>query len=215
MKMSFIPYPDIPYKIVHTGDIVLILTLGFLYELCVRIYQHRNERRTPHECKLKIHLATLRQEASRKRAMGPSAFVETSKLERAVLAAEKELTKLEEEREARTTRVAKIIRKFNLATNALIIATYWGVAMVVIDGSRLYRAEYESSHDEVITDVERASAFWKGFLFPLSYNGMAYKIAQFGLDSSMRPSCLGALIVFWAARVTCGEVVDCALQWAS
>lgn len=213
--MSFIPYPDIPYKIVHTGDIALILTLGFLYELAMRIYQHRNERHTPQERKLKIHLATLRYEAAKKRAMGPHAFVETSKLERAVLAAEKELSKLGEDREARKARVAKSIRKFNLATNALIAAAYWGVAMVVIDGSRLYRNEYESSNDEVITDVERASAFWRGFLFPLSYNGMAYKIAQFGIDSSMRPSCLGALAVFWAARVTCGEVVDCVLQWVS
>lgn len=213
--MSFIPYPDIPYKIVHTGDIVLILTLGFLYELAMRIWQHRNERRTPQESKLKIHLATLRHEASKKRALGPSAFVETSKLERAILAAEKELTKLEEERDARKARVAKSIRKCNLATNAAIIATYWGVAMVVIDGSRL-RAEHEPSYDdEVITDAERASAFWKGFLFPLSYNGMAYKIAQIGIDSSLRPSCLGALAVFWAARVTCAEVVECALQWVS
>ena len=214
--MSFIPYPDIPYKIVHTGDIVLILTLGFLYELAMRIWQHRNERRTPQESKLKIHLATLRHEASKKRALGPSAFVETSKLERAILAAEKELTKLEEERDASKARVAKSIRKCNLATNAAIIATYWGVAMVVIDGSRLYRAEYEPSYDdEVITDAERASAFWKGFLFPLSYNGMAYKIAQIGIGSSLRPSCLGALAVFWASRVTCGEVVECALQWVS
>ena len=178
----------------------------------MRIYQHKKERRTPKERKLNINLTTLRYEAAKKRALGPSAFVETAKLERAVLATEKELAKMVEAREARKTRVAKLIKKCNVATNMLIIATYWGVAMVAIDGSRLDENNNET-YDEVITDVERASTFWKGFLFPLSYNGMAYKIAQFGIESEMRPSCLGALAVFWAAKVTCGEVVDCALQW--
>eukprot|EP00571_Detonula_confervacea_P003747 CAMPEP_0172320044 /NCGR_PEP_ID=MMETSP1058-20130122/39467_1 /TAXON_ID=83371 /ORGANISM="Detonula confervacea, Strain CCMP 353" /LENGTH=212 /DNA_ID=CAMNT_0013035227 /DNA_START=28 /DNA_END=663 /DNA_ORIENTATION=- len=212
--MTFLPYPEIPYKIVHTGDIFLLLSLGFAYELVMRIYQHRNERRTTHERKINIHLATLRYEAAKKRALGPSAFVETAKLERAVLATEKESAKLVQDRGARKVRGAKLIKKCNLATNVLILLTYWGVAMVAIDGSRLDDHNNES-YDDVITDVERASAFWKGFLFPLSYNGMAYKISQFGIESDMRPSCLGALAVVWAARVTCGEVVDCAMQWGS
>lgn len=210
--MTFLPYPNIPYKIVRTGDIILLLSLGFIYELVMRFYQHCNTRRTTQERKLKVHLATLRYEAAKKRSLGPSAFVETAKLERAVLATEKELNKLVEEREGRTSRVAKLIKKCNLVTNALVILSYWGVAMVAIDGSRLYKASNDSS-DEIITDVEHASAFWKGFLFPLPYNGMAYKIAQLGIDSSMKPSCLGALIVVWAARVISGEVFECALQW--
>ncbi|KAL7538331.1 hypothetical protein ACHAXR_008475 [Thalassiosira sp. AJA248-18] len=212
--MTFLPYPEIPYKIVHTGDIVLLLSFGFLYELVIRIYQHRNERRTPLERKSSIHLATLRYEAAKKRALGPSAFVETAKLERAVLATEKEVAKLVEEREARKARVAKLIKKCNLATNFLVLMTYWGVAMVVIDGSRIDNNSDESL-DEVITDVERASTFWKGFLFPLSYNMMAYKITGFGIDKDMRHSCVGALAVVWAARVTCGEVIDCAMQWGA
>ena len=183
----------------------------------MRIYQHRNQRRTPHERKLSVHLATLRYETAKKRALGPSAFVETAKLERAVLATEKELAKLVEDRESRKARVAKLIKKCNLATNILILLAYWGVAMVAIDGSRLYENNDEASYDElkVVTDVERASAFWKGFLFPLSYNGMAYKVAQFGIESDMRPSCLGALAVVWAARTTSGEFLDCAFQWVS
>lgn len=214
--MTFLPYPEIPYKIVHTGDIVLLLSLGFIYELSIRIYKYRNERRTTHERKLNIHLATLRYEAAKKRALGPSAFVETAKLERAVLATEKELAKLVEDREARKVRCAKLIKKCNLATNILILLAYWGVAMVAIDGSRV-DDDKSNNHDanEVITDVERASTFWKGFLFPLSYNMMAYKVTGFGIDKEMRPSCVGALAVVWAARVTCGEIVDCALQWVA
>mmetsp|Transcript_5722 Transcript_5722/g.12594 ORF Transcript_5722/g.12594 Transcript_5722/m.12594 type:complete len:214 (+) Transcript_5722:114-755(+) len=212
--MTFLPYPKIPYKIVHTGDIVLLLSLGFLYEVSMRVYQHRNKRRTPQECKLGSHLAALRYEAAKKRALGPAAFVETAKLERAVLATEKELAKLMDERGSRKARAAKLVKKCNFATNVLILLMYWGVAMVAIDGSRLYEGKDEP-RDEVISDVERASAFWKGFLFPLSYHGMGYKIAQYGIESDMRSSCMGALAVFWAAKVTCGEIVDCAFEWAS
>lgn len=170
--MTFLPYPEIPYKIVHTGDIALLLSLGFLYEIVMRVYRHTNERRTTNERKINIHLTTLRYEAAKKRALGPSAFVETAKLERAVLATEKEFTVAKTARETRKARVAKIIKKCNLATNILILLTYWGVAMVAIDGSRIDDNNNEL-YDEVMTDVERASAFWKGFLFPLSYNGMA------------------------------------------
>lgn len=212
--MSFLPYPDVPYKIVHTGDIVLLLSLGFLYELFMRLYQHRNGRRTTHERKMSSHLSTLRYEAAKKRALGPSAFVETSKLERAVLATERKLATLVEDREARKVRAAKLIKKCNLATNALVLLAYWGVAMVAIDGSRLYDKS-DRAYAEIVTDVERASAFWKGFLFPLSYNMMAYKITGFGIDKDMRPSCLGALAVVWAARATTGEILDCAIQWVS
>ena len=92
--MTFLPFPVVPYKIVHTGDIVLLLTLGFVYELFIRIYQYHAERRSSCERKLIIHVATLKYETAKKRALGPSAFVETSKLERAILTSEKELSKL-------------------------------------------------------------------------------------------------------------------------
>ena len=212
--MTFLPFPEIPYKIVHSGDIVFLLSLGFIYEFVIRIYQHRRSRRTRTERNLSINLATLRYEAAKKRALGPSAFVETAKLERAVLATEKELAKLVEKRAARKARAAKIVKKCNLAANVLILLTYWGVAMVAIDGSRLDDNNNTNNNDGVlITDVERATEFWKGLLFPLSYNMMAYKVTGFGIDKEMRPSCVGALAVVWAARVTCGEAIDCAIEW--
>ena len=210
--MTSLPYPEIPYAVVHSNDIALLLLCGFLYELFIRLYQHKNECRTAHERKINIHLATLRYEAAKKRALGPSAFVEASKLERAVLATEKELTKLWEEREVRAARAAKLIKKLNFASNILILMMYWGVPMLAIDGARVNCGSYES-YDEELTDLERASAFWTGFLFPLSYHGLGYKVAQFGIDSEMRASSVGALAVVWAARVTCGELVDCALKW--
>jgi hypothetical protein len=181
----------------------------------MRIYQHRKDRRTPDERRLGIHLAALRHEAAKKRALGPSAFGETSKLERAILSTGKDLEKSVEAQAVRKVQAAKLIKKCNVATNCLIILAYWGVAMVVIDGSRVYERNDASSYEEVTTDVARASAFWKGFLFPLSYNGMSYKIAQYGIHSDMRPSCLGALTVVWAARTTCGEIFDFGLEWVS
>ena len=131
--MAFpLPGPHIPYTIVHTGDIVLLLSLGFLYELATRLYRHKNERRSPRERRSNAHLAALRYEAAKKRALGPSAFVETAKLERAALATGKEVAKLVEEREERTARAAKRIKRCHLVTNALVLLTYWGVAVVAV-----------------------------------------------------------------------------------
>ena len=212
--MTLFQYPQIPYLIVHSADIVLLLSIGAAYELLIRLYKHKNERRTSHERKINAHLATLKYEAARKRALGPSAFVETAKLERAVLATEKELTKISDERETRTAAAAKRIKTLNLIVNILVMLAYWGVAMVAIDGSKIQDASGEDELNEM-TDDERAAAFWKGFLFPLSYHGLGYKIAQYGIDSEKRASCVGALAVFWSARVTIGEIVDCVLHgWA-
>jgi hypothetical protein len=210
--MTLFQYPQIPYLVVHSADIVLLLSIGAIYELLLRLYKHSKERRTPHERKINVHLATLKYEAARKRALGPSAFVETSKLERAVLATEKELTKITNERGARTAVAAKRVKTCNLICNVIVLLTYWGVAMVAIDGSRIEDASGEYELNEM-TDDERAAAFWKGFLFPLSYHGLGYKISQYGIDSEKRASCVGALAVFWSARVTTGEIVDCVLQW--
>lgn len=212
--MTLFQYPQIPYLIVHSADIVLLLSIGAAYELLIRLYKHKNERRTSHERKINAHLATLKYEAARKRALGPSAFVETAKLERAVLATEKELTKISDERETRTAAAAKRIKTLNLIVNILVMLAYWGVAMVAIDGSKIQDASGEDELNEM-TDDERAAAFWKGFLFPLSYHGLGYKIAQYGIDSEKRASCVGALAVFWSARVTIGEIADCVLLgWA-
>jgi hypothetical protein len=210
--MTAFQYPQIPYLIVHSTDILLLLTLGSIYELLLRLYKHTTSKRTLHESKIHLHLATLKYEAARKRALGPSAFVETAKLERAVLATEKELGKVVEEREARTARATKRVKSVNLVCNIAVLLTYWGVAMLAIDGSRISDNSGEDELNEM-TDDQRAAAFWKGFLFPLSYHGLGYKIAQFGIESEKRASCVGALAVFWAARVTCGEIVDCVLQW--
>lgn len=65
-RMSFLPFPVVPYKIVHTGDIVLLLSLGFTYELFIRIYQYHAECRTAYERKLSIHVATLKYETAKK-----------------------------------------------------------------------------------------------------------------------------------------------------
>ena len=213
--MTFLPYPSvIPYTIVHSTDIALLLTFGFVYEIVIRLCRHKNETRSSRERKVNIHLATLRYEAAKKRVLGPSAFVETAKLERAVLATEKELDKLKNGREERSARTAKLIKKCNLFTNVSVILMYYGVAMLAIDGSRIID-ENVGLNDEIISDVERASSFWKGLFFPLTYHGMGYKIAQYGIESSMRASCIGALAVFWAARTTTGEMFECGLQWLS
>jgi len=210
-----LPYPEVPYTIVHTGDLLLLLGFGCAYELFVRLYQRGRGRPTAREVRTTVRLAALHREAARKRALGPSAFVETSKLERLALGVGKEAEALEREREVRTARAAGRVTRWNRACNVLIVGAYWGVAMVAIDGAGLVDAAPSEPFDamDVVAPHDRAAQFWKGLFFPLSYNAFSYKIAQFGIDSDLRPSCLGALAVVWAARVTCGEVVACAFKW--
>lgn len=137
-------------------------------------------------------------------------------MERAVLATEKELGRLVEDREARTAKAGKVVKRLNLFSNVVILLVYWGVAMLAVDGSRIGLGN-ESNGDDAYLEkgIERANAFWAGLWFPMSYHGLGYKIAQFGIQKDMKQSCVGALAVVWSARVFCGEVVDCALAWWS
>ena len=63
----------------------------------------------------------------------------------------------------------------------------------------------------IICVVSGVSSGMRGTIF----NMMSYKITGFGIDKEMRPSCLGALAVVWAARATCGEIADCVMQWGA
>ncbi|KAL3780841.1 hypothetical protein HJC23_011090 [Cyclotella cryptica] len=133
--MTFFQYPQIPFIIIHSADITLLLALGALYELSIRLYKHAYQR---------------------KRALGPSPFVETAKLERAVLPTKQELSKVIDEREVRTSRTARRIKTVNLISNVAVLLMYWGVAMLAIDGSRVNDDEL---HDKETTDEEQAAEF--------------------------------------------------------
>jgi hypothetical protein len=92
------PHPPVLLSQIRVHDIWFLLAIGGLWELICRsillIIKHKPFRLLVRE----QELFRLQQKTADKRKLGPPAFVETSKLERQVLAIEKELAGIQEGR---------------------------------------------------------------------------------------------------------------------
>ncbi|GFH52964.1 hypothetical protein CTEN210_09440 [Chaetoceros tenuissimus] len=201
-----IPHAEIPISSIRPSDILLLLALGSVTELIHRLITHKVQSLSSAEKSLREKLRLLRYQTNKKRALGPSAFVETSKLERMVLACEKELSGYEVDRSKKTKEFEKIMKYVMMGLNAIIFIVYYGIPIMEIDGlkaSELGLSGSLQSDDH----AEHAAAFWKGVMFPLSYVGIGMKIARFGLTN--KASSVGALSVYWSAQVLIGKVYEC------
>eukprot|EP00558_Chaetoceros_sp_UNC1202_P004898 CAMPEP_0197246698 /NCGR_PEP_ID=MMETSP1429-20130617/20856_1 /TAXON_ID=49237 /ORGANISM="Chaetoceros sp., Strain UNC1202" /LENGTH=161 /DNA_ID=CAMNT_0042707425 /DNA_START=173 /DNA_END=658 /DNA_ORIENTATION=+ len=153
----------------------------------------------------------------KKRKLGPSAFVETAKLERQVLAKEKELAALNEERVLRGKRVEKKMKYVMMVFNLIVFLVYYGIPLLTIDGLRVSLSNPDLvSHVKNTSvgsaggsslDAAHAAVFWKGVLFPISYVGMGMKVSKIGLAE--KASSIGALVVYWSAQTMVGKVYEC------
>lgn len=199
-----IPHPQIPIGALRPTDILLLSLMGASFEALKGTLAHLAKRRSDVEIKMKSELNVLRYETNQKRRLGPLAFVETSKLERAVLAKEKQMAELEAKRTEATERVSRLNWNASIVLNLVVFALYYGMPMLSIDGGGVPVGEVGES---VSTEAERASAFMRGMLFPLSYIGPGMRLAGIGLAE--RPSCVGALVVLWAAQATVGKISEC------
>jgi hypothetical protein len=97
MAFYHVPHPPIVLSKIRVNDIWFLLLVGAVYELGCRLYvlfivKMKSDALLRKEHRLKQ--LTLRTNNVRK--LGPSSFVETSKLERQVLALEKELNSIYE-----------------------------------------------------------------------------------------------------------------------
>jgi hypothetical protein len=92
--MSFIPHPTLFLSHIRVGDIWFLLAVGAVWELFCRLVVLCVRIKPAWLIEKEVALAVLRAETNAKRKMGPSAFVDTSKLERQVLVQEKELEKI-------------------------------------------------------------------------------------------------------------------------
>lgn len=171
-------------------------------EFIARIFLFRTRVIKSHEQKLRIKLKTLRLETAHKRQLGPSAFVETSKLERQLLSLEKELHQIDEARSAIIKRQEKIAKKFSNIANLLIFLLYYGVPLFTINGFQLaLLSENQYSVDKVNAmgfENTLAASFFKRLLFPLSSIGVGIKISRLGLPQ--KASSIGALVVYWCGQ---------------
>ncbi len=163
----------------------------------------------------RVNLTQLRIETIEMRKKGPSAFVETAKLERKVLSLEKTVKAEDEVRKGNVQRVEKSLKQLSYLLHILIFLVYYGIPLLTIDGLRipfvnpnLVAVLGDEGVGESGVDVFHASAFMKGIMFPLSYVGMGMRVSKLGLGDIKHCS-TGALIVFWSAQVVAGKLFDC------
>jgi hypothetical protein len=192
-----VPHQAIPLQEIRPFDIWFLLGLGVLVEVVSRYLSFTTKSKSSRERALDEDLVRLNFETAQKRRLGPSAFVETSKLERQVLAKEKELEKMISTRKANTERVAKLVKNGSLAIYTVVAIAYYSLPIFKIDGMKI-------DGDLSLIDEDRALGFLQGFLFPISYVGIGMKISRYGLHKAG----IGALVVLWSSQVTVGKIID-------
>lgn len=195
-----IPHPPIPVLEIRPADIVVLLGMGTTLELVSRFFAHIAKSKSEQEVSLEHELAVLSIQTAKSRRKGPSAFVETSKLEREQLRVEKLVSTLVAFRHARSQQISKWIRNASLCFYVIIFILYYGISMLSLDGMKII-----DLGESTTTPYTRARSFHQGLLFPISYIGMGVKIARLGIQEVG----IGALVVLWSAQVTVGKVIDC------
>ena len=189
--MPYIPHPTLPVGHLRTYDTVVLLAFGAISEFvgrCVLIVQKRKPTAVR---KREAALKDLERLVVKKRALGPSAFVETSKLERQQLAEEKALGVLKEERQTKLKKLEKSARNINMMLTFLIFILWFGIPILEFSAHRLNIPVGDLLSLEESQDI--AISAFKSFLFPISSVGMGIKISRLGLPSPL--SSCGALLV--------------------
>ena len=210
-----IPHTSIPISSIRTNDIQFLLVLGCVTELVRRAILRNLKVPKPESFQERDALAQLRIKTNQMRNLGPSAFVETSKLERKVLSLEKKLKEGDDARKKKATNVEKVLKRLNHLISLVLFLIYFGIPLLTIDGLRvplvnpdlIAGLDSDGTADDAV-DVLHATVFFKGIMFPLSYIGMGMKISKLGLGEIKHCS-TGALVVFWSAQVFTGQIFDC------
>lgn len=89
--MTFLPHAPIVLSQIRVNDIWLLLAVGAVFEISCRLVMLAVKIKPAWLVQKEAELQRLNTVTAAKRKLGPQAFVETSKLERQVLALEKEL----------------------------------------------------------------------------------------------------------------------------
>mmetsp|Transcript_24569 Transcript_24569/g.36685 ORF Transcript_24569/g.36685 Transcript_24569/m.36685 type:complete len:228 (-) Transcript_24569:122-805(-) len=218
-----VPHTPIPISSIRTNDIILLLTLGCITETLRRFLLFRVKVPSSASKAQRQSLTQLRMETIKMRNIGPSKFVETSKLERKILTLEKDLKDGEESRKQNVKSTEQLLKRLGIVVNFVIFLMYYGIPLLTIDGLRipLVNPELVSGLEDSSggsgglgegegegVDVLHATMFMKGIMFPLSYVGIGMKISKLGLGEIKHCS-TGALVVFWSAQVMAGKIFDC------
>jgi hypothetical protein len=180
------------------------LTIGAVWEVSCRVFLLSAKLKPKSLVAKEDQLVILQQETDRKRKMGPSAFVETSKLERQVLALEQALEKTQVQRTKRVAQLEKALLRYgNVLIAFCIFISYYGIPCMTIQAleNRFIVEDLEATPDPT-------GSFLKALLFPVSYVGIGTKISKWGIDPEIATSSIGALVIMWSAQVFTGQLMD-------
>jgi hypothetical protein len=150
----------------------------------------------------KRQLRYLKLETNKLRAQGQPTFVETSKMERKLLAKEKEVEKIQSNYEVKLARFKRLRKRVTYILYALVLVSYYQSPVLRVGSSSSLGSEggHEGDHN-----------YLKGMLFPLSAIGIGNKIAHFGCGKGG----LSAMMVFWSGEVITDKVMECILTLIS
>jgi hypothetical protein len=195
--MPLLPHPPLYLTQIRVADIWALLALGALWELLTRLVAF-NQKRKPNDMMAKEEaLEKLEKETERYRKLGPSAFVETSKLERQVLSLERELERLRESRKEKAEMLEKkILKRGNMLLSLLIFILYYGVPLLTVE-----------EVDVGNTEADR-KVYLKSLLFPLASMGMGVRFSRLGMPAEIAFNSIGALMIMWSSQVTVGKLMD-------
>jgi len=201
--MGFIPHATMPIGSVRPYDILILLAIGATFELATRISLILYKRKPPSIRKRESALKDLENRVQKSRALGSHAFVETSKLERQLLAEKKKLADLAEIRQKTREKNEKMIGRLGMVLNFIVFLCWYGVPVMEFSGDRKLSPNDLLSRRE---SAEVAISAFKSYMFPLTFLGMGVRISKLGLANPQAST--GALLVVWAAQTTVGKMMD-------
>jgi hypothetical protein len=193
--MAIIPHPPIYLSQIRTLDIWLLLAVGALWEFTCRLLLFTTRRKPESLLRKEEKLAVLQLETNYKRKLGPSAFVETAKLERQVLALEKELEDIRARRKKTTDDLEKQLLRYGNVSLAFLIFVLYGVPIITVESIEEGLGQYSKS-------------YLKAMLFPFSSVGAGARISKWGMPAETAANSIGALVVMWSSQVTVGKLMD-------
>ena len=197
---TLIPHPPIAWEQIRVHDIWILLALGAAMELVFRLIVLQSKRKPIELIQREDYYYKLEHDVKKKQALGPSAFVETSKLERQLLAIDKELQQAYSARKAKTDKLEKLLLKYGRNFVALVVfILYYGVPLITFSGGGQELLELDS---------KIPATFHKAVLFPLSVIGFGFKVSKWGMAEEVKATSIGALVVLWAGQVTMGQIMD-------
>ena len=198
--MTLIPHPPIYLTEIRPLDIWILLGIGFGWEILSRLVVLSCKMKPKSLLLKEDRLQILQRETKRMRDMGPSKFVETSKLERQVLAKEREIEGVRSARKKLEERMETIFRRYiSMILTVGVFVLYYGVPILTME---------ESSGIEQggIGEYTTPGPSFSTIFFPIGNLGIGMRIARWGLPDPSNS--IGALVVLWSGQVFAGKLMD-------